>query len=227
MGCALHGIGEILCPGYKNSPIWYSCRMPDKPCVAVYARVSTSDKNQDTENQLRELRQYCRKRGWKIHREYVDEASGASGARPEFKRLLDDAQRREFDLVLFWALDRFSREGVLETLQYLQRLESCGVAWKSLTEQYLDSAGVFKDAIVSIMATLAKQERVKMSERTKAGLDRARAQGKRLGRPLKVFDRAKVVEMRRDGQSLGAIAKQIGISRTHVLRLTREASSQP
>ena len=198
--------------------------MPDMPAVALYARVSTSDKNQDNENQLRELRAYCRKRGWKIDREYVDEASGASGARPEFKRLLDDAQRREFDLVLFWALDRFSREGVLETLQYLQRLESCGVAWKSLTEQYLDSAGVFKDAIVSIMATLAKQERVKMSERTKAGLARARAQGKRLGRPLKVFDRTKVIEMRQAGHSLGVIAKQVGISRTHVLRLVRAAT---
>jgi DNA invertase Pin-like site-specific DNA recombinase len=200
--------------------------MPDKPSIALYARVSTSDKNQDNENQLRELRQYCRKRGWKIHREYVDEASGANGARPEFKQLLEDAQRREFDLVLFWALDRFSREGVLETLQYLQRLESGGVAWKSLTEEYLDSAGVFKDAIVSIMATLAKQERVKMSERTKAGLARARAQGKRLGRPLKVFDRAKVIKMRGAGSSLGEIAKEVGISRTHVHRLTREADAQ-
>ena len=109
----------------------------------------------------------------------------------------------------------------------MQRLETCGVAWKSLTEQYLDSAGVFKDAIVSIMATLAKQERVKMSERTKAGLARARAQGKRLGRPLKVFDRAKVIEMRQAGHSLGVIAKQVGISRTHVLRLARQADSQP
>jgi len=201
--------------------------MPDMPAVALYARVSTSDKNQDNENQLRELRAYCRKRGWKIHREYVDEASGATGTRPEFKRMFADAHRRDFDLVLFWALDRFSREGVLETLQYLQRLESCGVAWKSLTEQYLDSAGVFKDAIVSIMATLAKQERVKMSERTKAGLARARAQGKRLGRPLKVFDRTKVIEMRQAGHSLGVIAKQVGISRTHVLRLARQADSQP
>jgi DNA invertase Pin-like site-specific DNA recombinase len=76
------------------------------------------------------------------------------------------------------------------TLQYLQKLTSYGVNWKSFMEQYLDSVGIFKDAIISIMATLAKQERVKISERTLAGLEVARAKGKTLGRPKSVFDRA-------------------------------------
>lgn len=190
--------------------------------IALYARVSTRDKGQEVENQLRQLRTYCQRQSWTISGEYIDRASGADANREQFKRLIEGAHRREFDLVLFWALDRFSREGVLETLQHLERLNSYGVGWKSFTEQYLDSAGVFKDAIISIMATLAKQERVKISERTLAGLERARAQGKQLGRPKKVFDRKKLVQMRKRGDSLGTIAKQFAISRTTVLRLARE-----
>src|SRR5437016_678541 len=97
--------------------------------------------------------------------------------------MFEDASRRRFDVLLFWALDRLSREGVLETLQHLNRLTSYGVAWRSFTEQFFDSCGPFRDAVIAIMATLAKQERVKRSERTKAGLARARAAGKALGRP--------------------------------------------
>ena len=191
--------------------------------VALYARVSTRDRGQEVENQLRQLREYCRKQDWVITGEYIDRKSGANGNREQFQKLFEAADQRRFDLVLFWALDRFSREGVLETLQHLRRLTSCGVAWKSFTEQYLDSAGIFKDAIISIMATLAKQERVKISERTIAGLETARANGKKLGRPRKVFDRQKVVELRTQGRSLGAIAERFNISRTQVLRVVREA----
>ncbi len=76
--------------------------------------------------------------------------------------------------MLFWSLDRFSREGVLPTLKHLEMLTSYGIGWRSFTEQFFDSCGVFKEAIISIMATLAKQERVKRAERTKAGLARVR-----------------------------------------------------
>lgn len=150
--------------------------------VAIYARVSTRDR-QETENQLRELRTFCQKQGWKIAGEYVDRESGASATRPEFCRLFDDAHHRKFDMVLFWALDRFSREGVLKTLNYLSELESAGVQFKSYMERYVDSSGIFKEAILAILATLAKQERLRLSERVKAGLARARADGKVIGRP--------------------------------------------
>jgi DNA invertase Pin-like site-specific DNA recombinase len=103
--------------------------------------------------------------------------------RPQFKKLMESASKREFDMVVFWALDRFSREGVLPTLNHLQRLDGYGVAWRSYTEQYLDSTGIFKDAVISIMATIAKQENIRRSERIVAGLQRARRNGSRLGRP--------------------------------------------
>ena len=187
--------------------------------VAIYSRVSTRNHGQDNINQLRQLREYCERQGYDVVGEYVDEASGARSDRSEFRRLFEDAHHRKFDLVLFWSLDRLSREGVLQTLRYLERLTSYGVAWKSFTEQYLDSAGIFKDAIISIMATLAKQERIKISERTLAGLQTARTKGKVLGRPKKIFDRGRLVELRKAGWSLGKLSKEFRISRTHAARL--------
>src|SRR5437867_5627319 len=187
--------------------------------VAIYSRVSTRNHGQDNINQLRQLREYCERQSYEIVAEYIDEASGSHGDRVQFKRLFEDAHRHRFSLVLFWSLDRLSREGVLETLRYLERLTLYGVAWKSYTEQYLDSAGIFKDAIISIMATLAKQERIRVSERTVAGLETARAKGKVLGRPRKVFDREKLVKLRRAGWSLGQLSREFCISRTHVASL--------
>src|SRR5262249_44910284 len=153
-------------------------------------------KGQDTENQLAQLREFCRQQGWTVYREYVDHASAKTAHRPQFKELFAAASHCEFDLVLFWSLDRFSREGVLKALQHLQRLNGWGVNWRSFTEAYLDSCGVFRDAVLSILATIAKQERVRLSERTIAGLERARKQGRRGGRPRVVHDGTKLKELR-------------------------------
>jgi len=176
--------------------------------IALYARVSTKDKGQDYENQLRELREFVNRKasdGWSLAHEYVDKASGKSSERPAFRRMLDDASRRQFDLVLFWSLDRFSREGVLETLQYLQRLSAHGVEWFSYREEYLRSVGVFKEAVLAILAAIAKQERIRLSERVQAGLSRARAQGKVLGRPRAAVRQERVLRLRERGLSLREI----------------------
>jgi len=190
--------------------------------IAIYSRVSTRDKGQDVENQLRQLRGFCAKQGWIICREFVDHASGKRGDRDQFLAMFEAASRREFDSVLFWSLDRFSREGVYETLQHLQRLTACGVGYRSFTEQYLDSCGLFKDAVISILATIAKQERVRLSERTVAGLQRARQQGRVGGRPRVIADRNKVRELRDAGVSLAQIAEQMGLSKTTVARMVSQ-----
>jgi DNA invertase Pin-like site-specific DNA recombinase len=135
--------------------------------VAVYARVSTKDKGQDPENQLAQLREFAKAQGWIVVNEYIDHVSGKTSDRAQFKRLFADASRRLFDLVLFWFLDRFSREGALDTLKHLERLAQYGVGYRSYTEQYLDSCGIFKDAVLSIIATVARQERIRLSDRTK------------------------------------------------------------
>jgi DNA invertase Pin-like site-specific DNA recombinase len=208
----------------KNERLWHDWVMKPKRIV-LYARVSTKDK-QDCENQLAQLREFSAKQDWTIVHEYVDYVSGkTSEKRPQFQAMLAAASRREFDLVLFWSLDRFSREGVLPTLKHLEVLTSYGVAWKSFTEQYFDSCGIFRDAVISIAATLAKQERLKISERTVAGLERARKQGRIGGRPRVVTDRAKVAELRAAGKSLGAIAAAMGLAKTTVARIARESAA--
>lgn len=185
--------------------------------VALYGRVSTKDKGQDHENQFRELRRYASKFDYQIVQEYVDQVS-ASGkvVRTEFVRMLEDARTRKFDLILFWSLDRFSREGVHETLDYLRNLNNWGVGWKSYSEQYLDSTGVFKEAIIAIIAAIAKQERVRIQERVKAGMDRAKEtgtrSGKSIGRQKAVFRRDLAIEMRQAGKSIREIARELGQS---------------
>ena len=178
--------------------------------IALYARVSKDNGTQDTENQLHELREFCQRSRWTIEHEYVDRASGKTADRPQFKRMFEDACKRKFDLVLFWSLDRFTREGVLETLNHLQRLSASGIGWRSYQETYLDSCGPFKDVVISLMATLAKQERLRISERTKAGLHRARRAGKVLGRPRVEVDVVKLKRCRRTGTRCGTLRRRLG-----------------
>lgn len=145
--------------------------------VAIYVRVST--RTQEGLNQEIDLTKYCKEKGYEIFRVYSDIMSGKEKSRPAFDRLFDDARKRYFDLVLFWALDRFSRAGTLYTLQKLKELENLGINWESFREPYFNSIGEFKDVVLSIMSTLAKMEREKISERTKAGLKNAKNVGKR------------------------------------------------
>jgi DNA invertase Pin-like site-specific DNA recombinase len=182
--------------------------------VALYARVSTKDGRQDTENQLIALREYCAKQGWEIAAEYVDHETGGTSKRPRFQQMFADARARKFDLVLFWSLDRLSREGVSATLNHLERLTASGVNWRSFTEEYLDSCGIFRDAVLSILATIAKQERVRRSERASAAIARLKRQGRteHLGRPRLVIDRERARQLRSEGLSVRQIAEKMGIS---------------
>jgi len=207
--------------------LWHTEIMQHRPKiegVALYARVSTKDKRQDTENQLLQLREYCRKRGWQIAAEYVDHESGGTPRRPKFQQMFRDAHRHLFDLVLFWSLDRLSREGVRETLEHLQRLTDLGVGWKSYTEEYLDSCGIFREAVIGILAAIAKQERVRRSERARAAIERLRRQGRtdHLGRPRLVVDRAKARQLHRQGWSVRGIATELAVSPATAHRIVRE-----
>lgn len=148
---------------------------------AIYARVSTAD--QSLENQLAQLCEFALRCGWEIVNVFSDEASAKNGNRPGFQSMMEQASRRQFDVLLFWALDRLTREGLRKTIYYLQRLDDVGVTFRSFTEQYLDTCGIFRDVVMGLMATLAQQERIRISERTKAGLARVRSHGKQLGRP--------------------------------------------
>jgi DNA invertase Pin-like site-specific DNA recombinase len=184
--------------------------------VAIYIRISTKDKGQDTANQLRQLQDWCTAQGWIIVQIYEDHDSGSRPDRPEFRRMFADAAARKFDLLLFWALDRLTREGTLATLKYLELLESHGVHWRSLTETWIDSAGPFREVIISLLASLARQERIRISERVRAGLSRAKAEGTRSGRPIGrprvICRRDLIVQLRQQGFSWRQIARRAGTS---------------
>jgi DNA invertase Pin-like site-specific DNA recombinase len=149
----------------------------------------------------------------------VEQELGGTGKRSEFQALFADAHLRRFDMVLFWSLDRFSREGALPTLQYLNQLQGWGMGYKSLTEQYLDSVGLFQEAIISILATLAKQERICLSERTKAGMARRWAEGVLIGPPTKsAAIIAQIQELKKSGLSNYAISKALRVSASTVAK---------
>jgi DNA invertase Pin-like site-specific DNA recombinase len=148
--------------------------------VAIYTRVSGKSNRQDAANQSLQLVEFCQRQGWE-YVEYTDRMSGTKADRAAFVQMFEDARLKKFDLVLFWALDRFSREGVTETLNHLKVLDGYDVAWKSFTECYLDSTGMFKEAVIAILAAVARQEHARLSERVVAGLRRAKRGGQGAG----------------------------------------------
>src|SRR3954466_8640678 len=122
--------------------------------VACYGRVSGKSNRQETANQLIQLRAWCEREGHEVVIEYVDRQTGTRGDRTALQQMFQDAAAGKFELVLFWALDRFSREGTLATLQHLQRLDKHHVAWRSHMEPHLDTTGLFKDVVIAIVSTL-------------------------------------------------------------------------
>src|ERR1700736_4539485 len=154
--------------------------------AAIYARVSTEDKGQTPDNQLLQLRAWCERMGYPVVREYVEHENGGKGVehRKQLAAMFTGAARREFDLLLVWSLDRFSREGMAATVGHLQRLSSHGVSFRSFTEEHLSTENeLVRNILLATLASLAKLECEKISQQTKAGLERARAKGKILGRP--------------------------------------------
>jgi len=187
--------------------------------VAIYARVSTDDKGQDPLNQLLELREFTARQDWTVVREYSDEATAKNGERTGFQEMWTDVAKHRFDLLLFWSLDRLTREGTYKTLTYLRRLSDAGVKFKSYTEQYIDWLGVFGEAIIGVLAAVAAQERIRISEGTKAGLARTRAQGTRLGRPTADVDLRKLRKLRERGETMRSIARKLRVSPALVCQL--------
>ncbi len=183
------------------------------PRVALYARVSTTD--QSTDSQLLDLRRYVRERGWNSFNEYVDEGiSGTKDSRPALNELMNDAKKRRFDVVLVWRFDRFARS-TRHLINALEEFKNLKIDFVSYQEN-IDTSSPLGSAIFTIISAVAQLERDIIAERVKAGLWRAKENGKKLGRPRAVVDVEKIQRLRSQGLSLRAIAKATGISRTTV-----------
>jgi DNA invertase Pin-like site-specific DNA recombinase len=187
--------------------------------VALYVRVSKKDLN--TDNQLHDLRTFAATQpGWKIAVEYIETVTGSGlKQRKEFDAMMLAASQRRFDLLLFWKLDRLSREGISATLRYLEQLKSWGVGWRSFQEPWLDTGNEMVTGIVlSVISAMAQQERTTLIERTKAGLRTARRNGKILGRPRRTIDWKKVQSRVDSGESVRSIGRSLKVSHSLLLK---------
>jgi DNA invertase Pin-like site-specific DNA recombinase len=181
------------------------------PRVAIYARVSTVNHGQDVTLQTRDLEQFAQARGWCLVDSYIDIGiSGAKDNRLELNRLMADAHKRRFDVVLVWRLDRFGRS-LRHLVNALAEFKSLNIAFVSLSDN-LDLSTASGRLMFNIIGAMAEFERELIQERVRAGIRNARAKGRRLGRPRMCVDTARVLHLRSQGHSLRQIASQLKVS---------------
>ena len=178
--------------------------------VALYARVSTHDKDQNPENQLIKLRSFAERHGWGVYDDYKDFASGAKFSRPDYDKMLKEARQRRFGAILVVRLDRLGRTArpLLDLLEELKRFNVELIC----TEQPFDTSSPMGKACFTILAAMAELELELIRERTMDGLDRARAQGKRLGRPQNAIPTERILVLNSQGLSLKRIGREVGMT---------------
>jgi DNA invertase Pin-like site-specific DNA recombinase len=188
--------------------------------VALYARVSTTN-HQNPEMQTRELREYAELRGWHVTDEYVDlGVSGSKESRPALNKLMADAHRRAFDIVLVWKLDRFGRS-LKHLVTAIADLEALGLAFVSLRDN-LDLTTPSGRLLFQVVGAMSEFERALIQERVRAGLRNARAKGKRIGRPRVHLDVDQIRQFRSQGWGWNRIARHIGVGPGTVLRAAEQ-----
>lgn len=193
--------------------------------AAIYARVSTNNGHQDPAMQLRELREYCQRRGWEISGEYVDRLSSAKECRPELDRLLADCRKRKADAVLVYRYDRFARS-LRQLVNALEEFRALGIDFVSLHEG-VDTSTPNGRLVFGIFASIAEFERELIRDRVRSGLAHARAMGKRLGRPRVAVDASRVTLLRAQGHSWPSVARELGVGVGTAYAASRGLSKNP
>jgi putative DNA-invertase from lambdoid prophage Rac len=184
--------------------------------AALYLRVSTEE--QTTANQRQVLEELAQRRGWRVER-VVDETASGAGDRPLWRRLMTDARHRAFDVVVVWALDRIGRS-MHGTIADVVELDRVGVDVVSYSEPWLDMRGPTRTLLIAVFSWVAEQERDRLVERTKAGMERARRQGKRLGPPIRVNRNtlAEASTLVDQGYAVARAARELGLSEATLRR---------
>jgi DNA invertase Pin-like site-specific DNA recombinase len=185
--------------------------------AAIYARVSTTNHGQDTDVQTHELQDFCWHRGWTTAEEYVDVGiSGAKERRPALDRLMIDARRRRFDVVVVYRYDRFARS-LRHLINALEEFRALGIQFVSIHEG-VDTSTPNGRLIFGIFASIAEFERELIRDRVRSGLRNARAKGRRLGRPRKFVDAGRIAVLRGQGLAWAKIADRLGLGEGTVRR---------
>ncbi len=197
---------------------------PPSVRIALYARVSRHDKDQNPENQLIKLRDFAQRHGWLVHREYVDFASGACTTRTGFNDMIRDARARWFDAIVVVRLDRLARS-TRHLLNLLEELQRFGIDL-ICTDQDIDTKSPAGRLLFTVLGAVSELELDLIRERTKDGLARARAQGKRLGRPPSPVRTEEILRLRSEGLSLRQIGTRLGLSHQAVKQRLRRAGVQ-
>jgi DNA invertase Pin-like site-specific DNA recombinase len=194
--------------------------------TAIYARVSTTNHGQDASLQTRDLEQFAQARGWCLVDSYIDVGiSGTKEKRPELNRLMADAHKRRFDVVLVWKLDRFGRS-LRHLVNALAEFESLGITFVSLSDN-LDLSTASGRLMFQIIGAMAEFERALIQERVRAGIRNARAKGRRIGRPRVAVDAARIAALRASGLSWPSIAREMGVSVGTVYQAAQRLSKIP
>ena len=182
--------------------------------VAIYVRVSTSDKRQDTETQLLPLREYVKQREWEIYKIYEDQESGSKENRPKLLELLQDAKRLKFDAVLVFRFDRFSRstKQLIESLETFKALKIDFISYQEAIDTTTPAGAV----MFTMISAFAQFERAIIQERVRAGINRARADGKILGRPKAPINLQELFKLKSQGLSIRKIAGELGVPKSTV-----------
>jgi DNA invertase Pin-like site-specific DNA recombinase len=179
--------------------------------VAAYARVSTTNHHQDPEVQLRDIRDYCARKGWNLAETYVDKGiSGTKLSRPELNRLMDDAEAKKFGAVVVWKFDRFARSSA-HLINSLQRFKTLGVDFVSVQDS-IDTSTPMGECVFTILAAFGQLERTVTVERIKAGLRNAKAKGRLPGKKRRILNLEAIRERMAAGESMRKVAKSLGIS---------------
>lgn len=187
--------------------------------VAIYARVSKT--KQELENQIQLLSKFAKDKGYEIYKIYKDIATGKNADRDGLRELKQDAWQGKFDIVLVFALDRLTREGMVKTVSLIEYFTQARVGVLSYSEPYLDTTNeLVRNLLIALLSSISKAEREKISERTKAGLERARRQGKKIGRPPVDGElKEKALKLLGTGKySLREIANKVGVSHSLVAK---------
>lgn len=194
--------------------------------VGLYARVSTADKDQNPETQLLPLREFATAQGWAVAVEFIDTASATDlRRRTAWRELLAQASRRKFDCILVWKLDRAFRS-VAHASATLEQLRYAGIGLRSLTEPWADTTSPQGELVFNLLATFAQFERSLIAERVKAGMDRARRQGKHVGRPATLNGNLDALRpaIAAGTLSRGQAARQLGVTTSAVSRALKKGS---